>query len=143
LKENDSTDNTRQELLAWADKNKNVTILGCGTNAPSCKMSWPKTIGHPHDFTRIKKMATLRNLYIDYVKENLSDYDWLLVWDMDIIASFYKDGLLNTMNYFSKDEDHNIDGICAYGVNNDWLLGFQDYDMFAHKELTPQWLEGK
>jgi len=66
--ENDSEDNTRGELLQWAEENPSVKVLGCGVNSPSCKMNFEKTQGHDHYHSRIYKMATIRNKYMDYLR---------------------------------------------------------------------------
>ena len=41
--ENDSKDNTRQELLKWSKTNPKITILGCGRNVKECSIKMAKT----------------------------------------------------------------------------------------------------
>lgn len=131
--ENDSTDNTRKLLLQWAKKDKNVLILGCGVNSKQCTMKMPETINHNIDEKRIKKMAILRNIYLDYVKQHFSNYDYMVVWDMDVIGSIYLDGIANTFGLLERDK--NIDMMCANGMYRVGYLNLY-YDTYAHRDLN-------
>jgi hypothetical protein len=62
--ENDSTDDTRKNLLDWVSSNPRVYILGCGVNESSCHLNLPKTSGHSVYRERIEKMCKLRNIYL-------------------------------------------------------------------------------
>jgi len=131
--ENDSSDNTRQKLLQWTRHNPKVTILGCGVNATRCSLpkSKKKTEGHLVDAPRIEKMARLRNIYLDHIKEDVSlqKYDYMAVWDMDIVGTVYLDGVSNTIAQFSRLPD--AAAICAYGIYR-WGLFELYYDTYAH-----------
>jgi len=134
--ENDSADDTRKLLLQWADNNPKVLILGCGVNAEKCELNWPETIGHPKDHARIEKMATLRNIYMDYISQLQGSYDYLTVWDFDLDGSLYLDGLQNGLYHFSQTDPKEMEGMCAYGVMLDKHWGQWTYfDPFAHFEL--------
>ena len=135
--ENDSSDGTRIALKKWRDDNCRVIILGCGINSQSDTCNMPKastkTDGHSVDRKRIEKMTHLRNIYLDYVKRYLSDYDFAIVWDMDIVGTVYLDGVANTIGYFTHPHSSikNADAICAYGVYRwGWLTLY--YDTYAH-----------
>lgn len=132
LVENDSTDNTRQLLLDWAaEAGSRVFILGCGVNAPVCTLNAPATVGHPVSSARIRKMATLRNLILDFLaaEKTKIEYDYLFVWDCDIIGRLYADGVAHTMGVFHSRAD--VDGMCALGLSwwpfglrrSGWLYG--------------------
>lgn len=112
--ENDSTDGTREYLLKWASRNPKVVVLGCGRNAPECKLNLKSTEGHSVYRSRIEKMAYLRNLYLGEICQRLRNFDYLAVWDMDIIGSVYLDGVANTMGHFA--QDPKLDAMCAYGI---------------------------
>ena len=129
--ENDSSDGTRQALLAWAKKNSKVTILGCGRNSQRCFLRLPPTQGHSVDRKRIEKMAYLRNIYLKEVRLRFSDFDYLAVWDMDIIGSVYLDGIFNTMSYFKTEPD--LTAMCAYGIYQ-WGPLRLYYDTYATLE---------
>lgn len=127
--ENDSTDNTRPILLDWSESDPSVIVLGCGVNAPECKLSKPKTMGHEISFSRIEKMAQLRNVYVDFIKDNLSHYDYMLVFDFDIVGNVFLDGLWDTFHLLSIHPE--ISGITANGVLNIPIVGPYYYDAFA------------
>jgi hypothetical protein len=112
--ENDSEDDTRIKLLEWSKKNPKVEILGCGgVNKTECFMKSDPTVGHSVTFKRIKKMAILRNIYLEHVYNSYSDFDFIIVWDMDIIGNVYLDGILHSIYEF---QDPDINAICANGV---------------------------
>ena len=94
--ENDSTDNTRQQLLAWHDANLRVDVLGCGVNVNECIMKLPKTVDHEADRPRIVKMANLRNIYLDHVMNEYSSFDYLIVIDLDLVGTCYIDGIASS-----------------------------------------------
>lgn len=138
--ENDSKDSTRKLLEEWKIENPKVVILG------KEKMNFPKTDGHSVDYKRISKMVTLRNIYLDYIKKKLShDYNYVIMWDLDSIASVYLDGILNTMGILSDEikgfaksqsdfgknnNSSDIDVVCAYGIYR-WMFFTLFYDTYA------------
>lgn len=125
--ENDSQDKTRNLLLEWRDQNPKVEILGCGINQKSCKLKHDPTVGHSVTFKRIKKMALLRNIYLNRVYEKYSDFDFVIVWDLDIIGNVYLDGILHSMSKFNKPY---INAICANGIYRWGTLNIF-YDTYA------------
>lgn len=126
--ENDSADGTRRCLLKWAKQNPKVTILGCGRNVKECFLGLKATKGHSVSRSRIEKMAHLRNIYLQEIKDIYPDFDYVAVWDMDIIGSIYLDGVANTMGYFEKNA--NLGAMCAYGIYQ-WGPLKLYYDTFA------------
>lgn len=138
--ENDSKDETRQSLLDWAKTNDKVTVLGCGENANTCQLNLPRTVIHGHDSGRIRKMVLLRNIYMDYIEQNperFGNFDFLIAMDMDILGTFYNDGMGSAAWYFMNDPS--IQGLCANGINF-WNLAFtvipRYHDPYAHVEAT-------
>lgn len=134
--ENDSKDSTRQLLLEWAREDPDVEILGCGINSESCTLSLPKTDGHRVDEPRLRKMASLRNVYRDRIDEKYSDFSFVLVWDIDVLGSLYIDGFLTSVASFASKE--NPDGVCANGLYI-WPGFSLYYDTFAHKDPDLNW----
>jgi hypothetical protein len=122
--ENDSKDNTRGKLLEWSNKNNKVFILGCdGINLSECKLNMKATTDHSANDYRIKKMAYLRNIYLDELrKEKYNDIDYVIVWDFDLIGVIDKNGLLETGYELSMNS--NIKGICANGIIKHDILPF-------------------
>jgi hypothetical protein len=130
--ENDSLDQTRPLLLEWKKYNSRVTILGCGIDADQCDLRLPRTIGHGHEQDRIRKMAILRNLYIDHINEHLSQFNYLMVIDLDIKGSLYLDGVMNSFYHLATNDS--IEAIGANGLRETfgrWVY----YDPFCYIEM--------
>lgn len=131
--ENDSKDKTREILLLWAKQNPKVIILGCGKNTKECSMKFPKTIGHSVDYTRIKKMVDLRNIYLTEIQKNYNFYDYVIMWDLDIVGNVYLDGVSKTIEYF--ENNPYISVICANGIYR-WGPLNLFYDSYATLDLN-------
>jgi len=146
--ENDSVDNTRDLLLSWAETDKRIHILGCGVNSLECSLNFSVTQGHSiWDRDRIKKMAFLRNIYMDYIRQNFANYQYLLVWDVDLFGYLYIDGVWNTFGHFYEAGKHPlgrpIDGVCVSSYYINWDYGGWTYhDPFAHIEEGQVFLPG-
>lgn len=143
--ENDSKDKTRELLLDWARRNKKVTVLGCGVNVKSCTLNLPKTEAHEISRGRIDKMSIIRNIYLDYIKKNLADWDFMVVQDVDLEGKMYIDGFFNSLGFLFS--DNSIDMLGANGVLK--LPGgiYVPYDSYASTGLketgvysTNRWL---
>lgn len=93
--ENDSTDETLPLLKAWADANPRVVILterrddpvNPGTRCPD----------------RATRMATYRNKYLDFIRENMSNYSHVAVADMDLPDGWSYEGAANTFGHVGWD----------------------------------------
>ena len=138
--ENNSEDGSRKLLNEWRKKNNRIIILGCGVNSDidTCNLKFAarQTDDHMVDRSRIEKMVKLRNIYMEYLKENeseYSDFDYVIVWDMDIVGSIYLDGIANSLGWMNSKNSYakNADGMCAYGIGK---IGFftMYYDRYAH-----------
>jgi hypothetical protein len=131
--ENDSKDRTRELLLDAAKQDpEHIEVLGCGINVNACSMSLPKTIGHEADTKRITKMAMLRNVYMDRIEEAYSDWNYIMMWDLDIIGTVYSDGIATSFSEFESDPQ--IDAICGNGIHAHGFSNFY-YDTYAHEDL--------
>jgi hypothetical protein len=111
--ENDSKDNTRNLLKQWAQRDSKVKLLDCCDDGScDCKLNIKdlKIESGPLSKKRIAKMAHFRNKYVDYVKKNYKDYDYMLVIDIDIRGGIYKEG------YQSCFADDDWDAIFARGI---------------------------
>lgn len=130
--ENDSTDRTRELLLEWTAHNPKVTILGCGHNVKKCSIpKSPKTDGHYVDYQRIEKMTRLRNIYLDEIKRSYSPndgWDYVVMWDLDMLGSVYLDGIHHSMGYLEEHPD--VDVVCSYGIYR-WGALVLFYDTYA------------
>lgn len=134
--ENNSNDKTRDLLIDWSKKNPKVIVLGCGYNNPqpcSISIATVETKDHFIDRPRIEKMVYLRNIYLEEIKKNteLNTFDFVLMWDLDILGSMYLDGIANTMYHFMKDENLGVDAICSHGIVFAGAANLY-YDTYAH-----------
>lgn len=97
--ENDSTDGTRDLIKSWSSQNKHVVLLDCcDLGDCDCQLK-EKNLYDLGAMTqaRIDKMAFFRNRYLEYIQTNLSDYDYMLVIDLDIEGSTNIDGIYHTI----------------------------------------------
>lgn len=131
--ENDSIDKTREKLLEWHQKNPKVTVLGCGENVPKCELNLEKTIEHSRRTRRIKKMSYLRNLYVDYLHEHFSDWDYLVVNDLDLLADLSDMGWRSAFGHLK--QDPSLSAVSAYGYYDLWFKKLF-YDDFAFVPLN-------
>lgn len=113
--ENNSTDDTRKNLLRYAlgkckmgGKNVSVSIVNPFTlveNEEECSSSKEAftnndKAGRKGATTgRIGRMVFLRNKILDYVYQHQSEYDTLLMTDMDIIGRIFPTGIKETVGY--------------------------------------------
>ncbi|PAA81643.1 hypothetical protein BOX15_Mlig026086g1, partial [Macrostomum lignano] len=132
--ENDSTDGTRELLHEVLQKNNQTVILGCqpiNSRAP-CKMNIKYRSGKLHrpgwgqkrtEQDRIDRgvvMSVLRNMYLDYIYDNLKETaDLVIVTDPDIEWKPWSlDNIAQGMYYFSAKPK--LDILCANTrLNND------------------------
>jgi len=141
--ENNSTDGTREDLLAWSKKNPAVTVLGCGVNVKECNITFAstKTEGHAVSHNRINKMSHLRNIYLDYLRNTpeLSKTDFVFVVDLDLIGNVYLDGVANSLGHMSTTEGaaYQAAGVCANGVYK-WPGFTVMYDTYAFLDLDDE-----
>jgi hypothetical protein len=138
--ENDSVDNTRINLLNWADENDKVTILGCGINVKKCELKLPKTIVKTRDDKRINKMVFLRNIYLHHIKNNIDsfkDFEYMICIDMDLKGTVYKEGIGSSGYHFKNKPD--LDAMCANGIhvlNMGFFTVTSYHDFYAHKDFN-------
>jgi hypothetical protein len=120
LFENNSTDDTRKRLLSYTGNNKlgkNVRIslinpFTFAVNEPECAtheelLSNDQRGGSLEGLgeTRIARMTLLRNRVLDYIEKHQSEYDMVLMTDMDIIGRFFPKGIRETVGYLTKFSD--------------------------------------
>ncbi len=129
--ENDSKDETRTLLEQWSLRNKKVYLLKCGID--NCKFgetsAYEEGACHKH---RMERMAKFRNMYLDEVRKQYINFDYMMVIDMDIKGPWSMDGLATTF------ADCNWDGVFAYGIHTiPYLSGllYGQYDAAAYVPL--------
>lgn len=97
--ENDSLDNTRNLIKINSKRNNKIILLDCNNmNSTECKLSNKK--GYEYGMLsnqRIYKMSLYREQYLNYVKTNLSDYDYMMVCDTDLSGNQCIDGIFTSI----------------------------------------------
>lgn len=113
--ENDSEDKTRELLKKWEQKNKQVHLLTCPEHK-DCKLNDLKMYDYgSQSKKRISKMAAFRNRYLQFIKNNYHDYDYLIVLDLDLQGPWSLNGLADSFGY------NDWDAIFACGLHS--LIG--------------------
>ena len=94
--ENDSIDNTKRTLINWERNSDKVHIFtdSFGTyTIPSKK----NITGNPYySISRIEKMASYRNRYMNYLNTRSIERDFILIIDLDI-SDFDIDGIVHSL----------------------------------------------
>lgn len=111
--ENDSSDSTKQKLFDLSKQNNNIIILSQNFNRPH--------FVSVKNRARTEALAEYRNILKDYVKANLSHYDYSIVIDMDF-QDFSIDGALNSFGWL-----HNQNHIAAMCGNSFKILPLLSY----------------
>ena len=84
-------------------ENSKIILLNC-ENIPGatkdCKIS-KEILYEIGTFSkeRMKKMALYRNQYLNYIKQNLSHFDYTMVLDMDIEGLYNDDGIFHSLSF--------------------------------------------
>ena len=98
--ENDSIDYTRDFFVRWSIQNKNVVLLNCMNFGNFfCKLK--TQTGYDYGTTstnRIYRMAKYREECLNYIKQNLSDYEYMLVVDFDLNGNQCMDGIFHSLS---------------------------------------------
>lgn len=127
--ENDSHDGTRTLLEGWAQVNARIKLLSI-PGVKNGKLNLP----HMHSYgatslKRIEKMTYFRNIYLDEVKKNYRDYNYMLVVDMDIKGPWNDEGIAHSVAH------DNWDAIASLGLLNRFGTAGKKlilYDVLAH-----------
>lgn len=131
--ENNSIDSSREDLLEWARQDERVKVL-CQdpyvTNSDECNIMGASGIKDTSPMpSRIHKMATLRNIYMDHIRHYYKDFDYLCVMDMDLEGDLFIDGFFHGLRLIGP----KVDGVACNGLikTED---AFYYYDSFAYLE---------
>lgn len=108
--ENDSKDGTRELVKSYINIDPRFELVTC-KESPDCilKQLGAKDHGMCNE-SRVNKMAKYRNRLLDWIKPRYSDYDFLLMQDMDLGGPISLNGLAHSFSY------DDFDAITANGV---------------------------
>jgi hypothetical protein len=84
--ENDSTDGTRQWLEKWAAEDSRVSVIGDNTGELTIPIKSISKIIPGYSLHRIERMARFRNLYLDWIDQEIGwdQLDAMVVIDPDL-----------------------------------------------------------
>lgn len=91
--ENDSVDNTKKILEKLSRNDSNIIYFSENNNRPQ--------FGTVKDTERTIALAEYRNKLLTHVKQHLSEYDFIVVTDLDFI-DFSIPGVYNTFGWFDR-----------------------------------------
>lgn len=137
--ENNSTDNTKQELIKWQSTDPTRIKVSLNNNIPEdicISESGNANVNPFFSMKRISKMVGLRNKYMEYIDALDFDADYLMVIDLDVSKIWYE----NILIALAVNEPW--DAIAANGYSLSPRLKRRYHDTYAlvecSKESEPQ-----
>lgn len=121
--ENDSKDTTKDILKELSGKHKNIHTQCINNNREYLR---------DRSRSRTETLAEYRNTCLEWVRDNCSDYDYVIVLDLDADLGFSVDGIYNSIGWF--DSLNNAGGIGSYSLflkHGRDATTFSHYDSFA------------
>ena len=121
--ENDSVDETKDVLKQLTRDYSNIEVTFAKNNREYLRdRSRERTIN----------LAEYRNFCLGWVKENCSDFNYVIVLDLDADLGFSLEGIYNSIGWF--DDLDNAGGMCSYSLylkHGRNITSFVHYDSFA------------
>ena len=129
--ENDSTDNTKEILQQWAKSQKNIHILLNDYHTTTIPDKKEVTANPFFSRKRIEKMAQYRNIYLDYIAQNVLRGDYIMVVDLDVY-SIDLEGVISSFTTTCE-----WDAVTANGYSRSFSSRFRKryHDAYALTEL--------
>lgn len=96
--ENDSQDKTKAVLESWAERRRNVKISINEINSGNTIPNQSETkYNKYYSFSRISKMCQFRNNYMQFIKNNCKDIDFVIIVDLDV-SHISLEGIVDSFN---------------------------------------------
>jgi len=129
--ENDSKDNTKIILKNWNSTNPDkihisINNIDSTKTIPSAKTN--SSVNPFFSYIRINKMATLRNMYMEYIEQQGWNADYLIVVDLDV-SQLYLGPILTSFR-----TEREWDAVCAFGYSTSPKLRKRYHDTYALTE---------
>lgn len=126
--ENDSIDNTKDILSKLSLNNSRISFISETNNRPQ--------FGTVKIAERTQALAEYRNKLKDYVAERFSEYDFVIVTDLDFV-DFSVEGVYNSFGWMNKFSDR-IDAIAGNSyeykyIMSDTTKSLWNYDSWAFR----------
>lgn len=127
--ENDSVDNTKNVLLEWQQKSKNINLIFETLNVNTIPDN--DSLGYNRYFSkeRISKMANYRNKYLIELDNLNLEFDFVIVVDLDVI----KIDLNGILNSFKLSQQWDV--VTANGYSKSPSLKRRYHDSYALVEI--------
>lgn len=127
--ENDSKDMTKEVLQRWSEKNSDIHILSEDSEVD------PLSVGkggiRPEFSThRVTLMAEFRNKYMEYLKQEQFESDYIIIIDLDV-TKFSIDGVAHSFG-----QDVKWHAVASNGMSlKQFYTRFIFYDTYSFKEI--------
>jgi len=118
--ENDSKDNTRNILNNWAGSFTSVHLID-GV-VPATEKSVETTANPYYSVKRVSRLAALRNQYLDFLKAQAVEPDFVLVLDFDV-DRISLEGVLDS---FTREADWDVATAYGYSLSPTLLERYHD-----------------
>lgn len=126
--ENDSIDETKEILQNWQLTNNKIKVENTNMNTIRWGQERSLINGHLRCPTqRMKDMALYRNKCLNFVRESFSDYQYVMVIDLDYDGWSY-DGIINTIGH----NDWDVIGSNSIKYETNRIVY---YDAWAYREI--------
>ena len=115
LYENDSKDDTVEKIEKFSNLDSKFTLISESRETSN----WKEKDDHCLGLSRATELADCRNEYMDHISsmEDLDDFKYVIVLDLDIIGGWSYDGVLHSLSYLSLDQpafDYDTDEFKVY-----------------------------
>ncbi|MGY3211146.1 hypothetical protein [Mucilaginibacter sp. HD30] len=134
--ENDSKDLTKHILKHWSETENDVTVISNDFNSPTIPNASQENPFPQTSLERISKMASYRNMYLEWIKQSDKKVDLVIVIDVDI-KGFSVDAIISSITTAPL----NWGGIFANGYTDTRIFKTPIYtmyhDMYAYAEHIP------
>lgn len=123
--ENDSKDNTKQRVEEWSAMSTGVNLISENYFTETIKERDQNNPSPGTSIHRIQKMAKYRNRYIEWINQQSSACDYVLVIDIDV-RYFSVEGVVDAI----KNAPTGWGGLFAYGYTDSRLMKLRFYKVY-------------
>lgn len=137
--ENDSNDDTRTQLLRARTSNRRITVLcndDAPENSPACRLGLRSVETGSDKETklrhRLQVIRKFRQVYLNYVKKNLSHFDFMTVIDWDLMGEMSMEGFFHSLTYLRCGFADGVAVNSFYNYNGTWRV-FDTFPMINRR----------
>lgn len=125
LYENDSVDKTKDILIKWSQNNNRI----------STSLNTLEKKRHDQDKSEERRtdMAFYRNKYVEEIHVRGGSYDYVIVYDFDILGGFSYEGVANSIGW-----DYDITGSNSIIYQDDHIQYYDSYALEMYEDKTQE-----